>query len=73
MQKDCDNKVRFMEGKTDCHFQFSNVIPSVLVTEFLIYKTNICISNVHRHKFLCLLLHVSAETPPSSGSLYTSV
>jgi hypothetical protein len=32
-----------------------------IVTKFLIYKTNICTSNIHNNTISCLLLHVLAE------------
>jgi len=75
-QKDCDNKVQFMEDSgrhNRLSFSvFLTLLLPCIVTKFLICETNIRKSNVHRHKFLCLLLHVSAETP-SLGSLYVNI
>ena len=75
-QKDCDSQVRFMEDsgrQNRLSFSvFLTLFLPCIVTKFLIYETNICISNVHKHIFLCLLVHISAETPTSSGSLYAN-
>jgi hypothetical protein len=43
-----------------------------IVTKFLIYEISMCNTNVHKHKFLCLFLHVSAEAP-FLGSLYANI
>jgi hypothetical protein len=47
---------------------YFNAIPHT-VTKHLMYKTNECTSNIHKNKFLSLLLHVLAEKLPEDGGV----